>query len=409
MSISFPVTESGSTLERLRERRAGVKPASSLARLEANRRNARKSTGPKTVQGKQRASRNAMKHGLCRTLSCLPSECEATFLTFVEELRAELCPATALQRLVFNQIASLTWRIERLPEAQTKLFNEELAKVELKDASNDAAHRADDADADADGTLSPSDVLARRFSDAPQNNGFALMERYERGMRSQLLRLMRHFDQLKKQRTLTPYDPNEEFEMRRAKYEQQLRDDEERYAANRARNARRDAEEAAETKPDWAALRDEHVRRDTLEQAPQGASGTRAGNASTWAAQSDSAGPRGAGTGAEGGAGVDPALEVAAASAVATARPGAGALDRREVEDPLARTSKRTQSKPAENVDSEQGAGKSAIDVRAPVTKRSQCPAVAVTPRTLQPLPCGPPSEPAGGLSGGPPWSDTDR
>jgi len=32
--------------------------------MEANRDNAQKSTGPKTVQGKSYSSRNAMKHGL---------------------------------------------------------------------------------------------------------------------------------------------------------------------------------------------------------------------------------------------------------------------------------------------------------------------------------------------------------
>ena len=117
MSISFSASDGPSTLDRVREqgRPSGVR-ATGAARIEANRRNARKSTGPRTVEGKRRSSRNAMKHGLCRTLSCLPSECEATFLTFVEELREELRPATAMQRLAFDQIASLTWRLERLPE-----------------------------------------------------------------------------------------------------------------------------------------------------------------------------------------------------------------------------------------------------------------------------------------------------
>ncbi len=242
MSISFPATESGSTLDRLRSEPGDATRTSSPARIEANRRNSRGSTGPRTVEGKRRSSRNAMKHGLCRTLSCLPSECEATFLTFVKELREELRPATAMQRIAFNQIASLTWRLERLPEAQTKLFAQELAKVE---AVEEAGSGFEAAGSGAGETLSPSDVLARRFSDAPMSNGFALIERYERGMRSQLLRLMRQFEQLKKERTTTPIDSNEVFEARRAKYERQLRDDEERYAANRAQHAREEAERAS--------------------------------------------------------------------------------------------------------------------------------------------------------------------
>ena len=36
----------------------------SFRQIEANRRNARQSTGPKTPGGKQRSRRNAMRHGL---------------------------------------------------------------------------------------------------------------------------------------------------------------------------------------------------------------------------------------------------------------------------------------------------------------------------------------------------------
>ncbi len=359
MSISFPTGDSKSTLETIREQRAGTTRATtpratSSARIEANRRNSRKSTGPRTIEGKRRASRNAMKHGLCRTLSCLPSECEATFLTFVAELETELRPATAMQRLAFNQIASLIWRLERLPEAQTKLFAEELAKVESDD--------------DSEESLSPSDVLARRFSDAPGNNGFALMERYERGMRNQLLRLLRQFDQLKKQRVTTPYDEEEVAEMKRAKYEQQLRDDEERYEQTRQRNARLDAERGGAP----------GVR--SVERAP----GEMAAGAASPAVQSDSAGPRGSVVEVEAGTvielshavetehAVEAGRGVETGHAVETARPGAGALDRREDDASDDATTERSQSKPIENVDSDQPAGKCVMSDNAPVTERSQ-------------------------------------
>ena len=36
----------------------------SMAKIEANRRNALKSTGPKTPVGREKSKRNALKHGL---------------------------------------------------------------------------------------------------------------------------------------------------------------------------------------------------------------------------------------------------------------------------------------------------------------------------------------------------------
>src|ERR1051326_1356828 len=91
-------------------------------RIAANRRNARKSTGPRTPAGKRRVSQNALKHGLAATYSHLPSECPATFNTFLHELREELHPVTVMQQYLFDQIANLIWRLRRLPEAQPNLF-----------------------------------------------------------------------------------------------------------------------------------------------------------------------------------------------------------------------------------------------------------------------------------------------
>ena len=152
-------------------------------RREANRRNAQRSTGPRTIEGKRRTSQNALKHGLCAAVAIPPCEDAPTFSMFLNELRREMQPVTVMQNILFPQIANLIWRLRRLPKAQADLFQLELDKS---------------VDPDAPGqTLSPSQILARRFSDDP-NNGFALLARYERQCQNMLMRLQRQYDQLKK-------------------------------------------------------------------------------------------------------------------------------------------------------------------------------------------------------------------
>ena len=131
------------------------RPPLSEKRLAANRANAKKSTGPRTPEGKKRSSKNALKHGICSTLSHLPTEDDLAFQTFVSEMPDTLHPKTPLQQPLFDQIVSTRWRLDRLAEAQSHLFTTELQKLH------------------SSAPLSPSHLLALRFSD-DKNNGFIL-------------------------------------------------------------------------------------------------------------------------------------------------------------------------------------------------------------------------------------------
>ena len=56
--------------------------------LEANRRNAQKSTGPKTTEGKSNSSRNNLRHGLTGQISLLPTEDREILIRKVAHLRS---------------------------------------------------------------------------------------------------------------------------------------------------------------------------------------------------------------------------------------------------------------------------------------------------------------------------------
>ena len=63
---------------------------SSEKQIEANRRNAQKSKGPRTAAGKVRASRNSRKHALCTISSNNPR-----FAPRIESIARAICPESA--------------------------------------------------------------------------------------------------------------------------------------------------------------------------------------------------------------------------------------------------------------------------------------------------------------------------
>lgn len=89
--------------------------AVSLQKVEANRRNALKSTGPKTDQGKRAVRYNAVKHGffakqiLLSNLEDDPEEFEA----LLKQLREDLHPVGQLEELLVERIALCFWKSRR--------------------------------------------------------------------------------------------------------------------------------------------------------------------------------------------------------------------------------------------------------------------------------------------------------
>jgi hypothetical protein len=108
--------------------------------IDANRRNARKSTGPKTPEGKARANNNAMSHGILSREVVLPEEDEATFEELRERLWAELQPVGELESLLVDKIVAAHWRLRRLGRVEAGIFAWERYKL-LADRAYSEARR----------------------------------------------------------------------------------------------------------------------------------------------------------------------------------------------------------------------------------------------------------------------------
>ena len=82
-----------------------------LKQIEANRRNAQSSTGPRTEAGKERSSRNAVRHGLTAETVIEPLEDAEDYQAFEEAVAAGFDAETAVERELILRLASLLWRL----------------------------------------------------------------------------------------------------------------------------------------------------------------------------------------------------------------------------------------------------------------------------------------------------------
>src|SRR5579862_6767569 len=94
----------------------------SLRQIEANRRNALRSTGPKTEEGKQRARRNAVRHGLTAETVVAELEDAEDYRAFEAAITADYDARTAVERELVLRLASLLWRLRRATAIETDLL-----------------------------------------------------------------------------------------------------------------------------------------------------------------------------------------------------------------------------------------------------------------------------------------------
>ncbi|HNS19499.1 MAG TPA: hypothetical protein PKH24_03325 [Sedimentisphaerales bacterium] len=94
----------------------------SVAQIQANRSNAQKSTGPRTPEGKERASQNAIKHGLLAREAVIQGEDPQEFALYREEMLQELSPAGAVEAMLAERVVGLSWRLRRAERLQNAAF-----------------------------------------------------------------------------------------------------------------------------------------------------------------------------------------------------------------------------------------------------------------------------------------------
>jgi hypothetical protein len=95
---------------------------SSLRQIDANRRNARLSTGPVTDEGKNKSRQNAVRHGLTAETVIGALEDAEDYAAFEMTITADYEAQTAVERELVLRLASLLWRLRRATAIETGLF-----------------------------------------------------------------------------------------------------------------------------------------------------------------------------------------------------------------------------------------------------------------------------------------------
>ena len=175
--------------------------------LAANRANARKSTGPRTVAGKARSARNsvhstglrtpegqarsrwnALRHDM-RSGALIPEglhgqESPAEYAALHEALRGELAPAGAFEELLAKTIAAAYWRLGRLQAAESRgiLTARSLRRADLELLASPAGLSPDPAPP-ADG-----DALLPEHITLPALDEILVLMRYEAHLERQVRR-----------------------------------------------------------------------------------------------------------------------------------------------------------------------------------------------------------------------------
>ncbi len=94
------------------------------AQIAANRRNAEKSTGPKTPEGTAASSQNALRHGLTARQIVCREEREEDFAEFRTALCNALAPADAVEEQMAERIVLISWRLRRTARAERGIIND---------------------------------------------------------------------------------------------------------------------------------------------------------------------------------------------------------------------------------------------------------------------------------------------
>jgi hypothetical protein len=165
---------------------------SSARRVAASRANGAKSRGPVTAAGKERSSKNALKHGLASSTIVLTTEDWPNYLKCREAFIQRFQPADDVELDLVEEMVAARWRQQRMWAIESAAIDDEL---DAQRAEVDQAYSA----------ITPDVRTALAFTKlADESRALALIGRYEARYSRQFHRALKALKELQSNRPPAP-------------------------------------------------------------------------------------------------------------------------------------------------------------------------------------------------------------
>ena len=162
----------------------------SQRQIDANRRNAQFSTGPRTPEGRAAIGLNALRHGLSAQTTVLPNENPEEFQELLDAFLSEYQPAGPTETLLVEQMAMASWRLRRMRSLETGLFSLRMSQLSR------------------DENVSDIDPRSRAFAyDASGSHSIEILSRYETRIERSFYRALHELDHLRAAKTPASEEP----------------------------------------------------------------------------------------------------------------------------------------------------------------------------------------------------------
>ncbi|MEW6413612.1 MAG: hypothetical protein AB1483_14240 [Candidatus Zixiibacteriota bacterium] len=188
----------------------------SKKQIQANKKNAQKSTGPKTPEGKDAVRLNAVKHGLYATDLVINSpnlkENPDHYTELLDSLISDFKPKSLFELSLIRKIANCIWRSRRITAAETARINKQIEDINPR-LIREYQLRFYDWDRDDPEEMKELDEVVEDevhqlalIKSIPEDNFARVLLRYEMRLDRQLTRALSQLNAIQNRRKRGPYN-----------------------------------------------------------------------------------------------------------------------------------------------------------------------------------------------------------